>query len=418
MKYLLVMIDGLADTPLAELGGKTPLEHATTPVLDKLSAAGQIGTVRTVRKGEPPETVSALFTVLGYPPGPYRTGRGYYEALATGQVLAEGEWAFRVQLVTVKDGVLADGRAGGLTDIEGSQLIMALSKHFSLPKLRFVPIQAHNHLLVVDGTDFNGLRDVSAFNLINQRIADNMPQGPGQELIIKLIEEAPAVLAKHEVNKARVAKGKPPANAIWIWGGGTTIEVPGFQKTFGIAGAMVSFSNLFRGVGVATGLAVPSPGGTTTTGLSDPSGRMVRVDAEVMRKRDQQADEIGRLRQTVEAALQSFDFVLVHFSYPDDHSHQGDTPGKVKSIGLIDKLFLKPIAKLLDGSETRMLLLSTLVSRVETRVHDERPVPYLMWGHGIDPGKDKLSFTEANAEAARKHIEDGTRLIDNLLHGV
>ncbi len=420
MRYLLVMIDGLADTPLAELGGKTPLESAVTPALDKLSAAGQIGTVRTVRKGEPAETVSALFTVLGYPPGPYRTGRGYYEALATGQVLAEGEWAFRLQLVTAQGGKLVDGRAGGLTDLEGSQLVMALARHFSLPKVRFVPVHGHNHLLITDGIDFRGLQDVSAINLINQSLADHLPQGPGQELLAKLIDEAPAVLARHEVNKARVEKGKPPANAIWIWGGGTTIEVPGFQKTFGLGGAMVSFSNLFRGVGVATGLAVPSPGGGgPITALSDPSGRMAKVDPEIVKRRDLQSDEISRLRQSTESALATNDFVLVHFSYPDDHSHQGDVQGKVKSIGLIDKLFFKPLAKVLTAlGETRLLVISTLMSRVETRMHDERPVPYLMWGPGIEPNENKLTLTEANAEAARKHIEDGTRLIDNLLHGV
>ncbi|MCC6573459.1 MAG: hypothetical protein IT462_06675 [Planctomycetes bacterium] len=419
MRHLLVMIDGLADTPLAELGGKTPLEHATTPVLDKLSAAGEIGTVRTIRKGEEAETLSALFTVLGYPPGPYRTGRGYYEALATGQVLAEGEWAFRLQLVNVQNGKLADSRAGGLSDIEGSQLVMALSKHFNLPRLRFVPVAGHNHLLIIDGIDFHGLRDVSAINLINQPLAEQMPQGPGQELLSKIIDEAPAVLAKHEVNRARVAKGKLAANAVWIWGGGTTIEVPGFHKTFGIKGAMVSYSNLFRGVGVATGLAVPNPGGTATTGLSDPSGRMVKVDIETLKKRDHETDEINKLRVTTESALQNFEFVLAHFSYPDDHSHQGDVLGKVKAIGLIDKHFFKPVLKVLETQkDTRLLVISTLMSRVETRMHDERAVPYLMWGPGIEPNAGKLTFTESNAETARKHIEDGTRLIDNLLHGI
>lgn len=415
MRYLLVLIDGLADTPLPALGGKTPLEASVTPALDKLASAGRLGTIRTIPRDNPPETLAALFTILGYPPGPYLTGRGYYEALATGLMLAEGEWCFRLQFVTLADRKVVDPRAGGLSEAEGRELIRALEQHFKQTRVRFVQGFGHNHLLVVEGTDFNGLSTVSPFNVVDLPMAQHRPEGPGAEVLLKLMDEAPSVLAKHEVNRVRVDLKQNPANGIWLWGGGSVVEVPGFQKTFGLDAAVASYSSLLRGVGVATGIRVISPGESPL--VPDPSGRMPRIATDGADRKAAMVDEIGKIRDSTLAALANHQLVIAHFSYPDDFSHQGDAQGKARAIELIDKHFFKPVAKAVEKDEVRLTVVPTLMCRVETRQHDERPVPFLMWGPGVE-SRAQLTLTEANAEQSGIKIDDGTRLIDYIMNGL
>jgi 2,3-bisphosphoglycerate-independent phosphoglycerate mutase len=416
MRYLLVLIDGLPDTPLKELGGKTPLEAATTPTLDKLATSGRLGTIRTLPRDEAPETLAALFTLLGYPPGPYLTGRGYYEALSMGLMLSEQEWCFRLQFVTTVDGKMVDTRAGGVSEQEGRELLKALEQHFKQSKVRFVQGRGHNHLLVVDGVDFSGLTTVSPFNVVNLPLSEHLPEGPGAEPLLKVINEAPSVLAKHEVNRVRVDLRQNPANGVWIWGGGTAVDVPGFKKTFGLDAAMVSYSELFRGVAVATGIRVVNPGESPF--VHDASGRMAPVNPDREAAKTSETEEISRILQSAEAALHATDFVIAHFNYPDDYSHQGDAQGKVRSIELIDRHFLKPLYKnLAERDDVRLTIVPTLMCRVETRQHDERPVPFMMWGPGVE-SRTSLTLTEKNADDTGIKIEDGTRLIDYIINGL
>jgi 2,3-bisphosphoglycerate-independent phosphoglycerate mutase len=171
-------------------------------------------------------------------------------------------------------------------------------------------------------------------------------------------------------------------------------------------------------VGAAAGLHVYLPGDSQAARLADPSGRLVRVEAEAIATRLSEADEIQRIRATTLEALRKFELVVAHFSYPDDHAHQGDTAGKVKSIELIDKHFFKPLAKELEpAAETRITVVPTLMCRIETRQHDERPVPFLMWGPGVE-SRFSLTLTEANAETTGIRVDDGTRLIDYMMHGL
>lgn len=416
MRYLLVLIDGLADTPLPELGGKTPLEAANAPAMDKLATHGRLGTIRTIPRDEAPETLAALFTLLGYPPGPYLTGRGYYEALSAGLMLGEEEWCFRLQFVTEVDGKVVDPRAGGISEEEGRELLKALESHFKQTKIRFVQGRAHNHLLIIDGTEFNGLTTVSPFNILDLPRNEHLPEGPGHEVLLKVMNEAPAVLKKHEVNRVRIDLGQNPANAVWVWGGGAAVDVPGFQKTFGIDAAMVSYSDLFRGVAVATGIRVLNPGESPF--VRDPSSRMQKVNPDEQAVKASETDEINRIRESAEQALQGSELVIAHFNAPDEHSHQGDAKGKVRSIELLDKHFFKPLAKKLEElKDVRLTVVPTLMSRVETRQHDDRPVPFMMWGEGVE-SRWNLTLTESNAEETGIKIDDGTRLIDYIINGL
>ncbi len=419
MKYLMILVDGMADVPLEALGGKTPLEDAVAPTLDKLATDGRLGAIRTVPKGEPPETLAALFTLLGYPPGPYLTGRGYYEALASGLMLTEGEWAFRLQFVTSDNGRLVDAHAGGLTTEEGRTLAHALEDALKSHPVRVIEGHAHNHLLVVEGQDFDGLSTVSPFNIIDLDSKDHLPEGQGSELLVKLMTEANAVLAKHEINKVRVDLGQNPANACWIWGAGAPVDVPGFSKTFGLDASMISFSDLARGVGVAAGLHVIHPAGSAF--LSDPSGRMAAVDSNAPATRASIEEQITRMLEHTRKELEAHQLVIVHFGAPDDFSHAGDAKAKVNAIEQIDRHFLKPLVKDLnvddEQEETRITVAPTLISSVATRKHEEGLVPFLIWGPGIE-SRHQLTLTESNASETGIRIEDGTRLIDYMMNGL
>jgi 2,3-bisphosphoglycerate-independent phosphoglycerate mutase len=413
MRYLVVLVDGLADMPLKSLGGKTPLEAATTPTLDKLSTGGRLGMIRTIPRGEPPETLASLFTLLGYPPGPYLTGRGYYEALATGIMPGDNEWCFRLQFITTDDGKLIDTRAGALTDDEGRELLNALEGHLKQSRLRLVPGRGHTHLLMIDGVDFNGLTSVSPFNILDLPLREHLPEGPGHEVLRKIIQEAPAALARHEVNRVRVDLGQNPANGVWIWGGGTNVSIPGFQKTYGINGAMVSYSDLFRGVAVATGLRVVNPGESPF--VRDTSGRLPAVQDAGS---GTEISELVKLRESTEAGLDSDDFLFVHVAHPDDRSHAGDAQGKVRAIEQFDKFYLKPLYKhFKEMAKLRLTIVPTLMSRVETRQHDDGPVPFLMWGDEIS-NRHNLTLTESNAAETGLKIDDGTHLIDYIINGM
>ncbi len=417
MRYLLVLIDGLADTPLNELGDKTPLEAATAPTLDKLATKGRLGTIRTIPHEEPPETLAALFTLLGYPPGPYLTGRGYYEALSAGLMLGEDEWCFRLQFVTESEGKLVDTRAGGLSALEGEELIRALEDHFKqFDNVRFITGHKHNHLLVIDGIDFEGCSTVSPFAIVDLPMKEHVPEGPGFDTLLKIMSDAPGILSRHEINKVRRDLGQNPANAVWLWGGGTAIDVPGFSKTFGFDAALVSFSDLFCGVGVATGMKVINP--VHKPLIRDPSGRMKAVGNNTPDTKQLEESEITQALMATENALRDTDFVITHFTYPDDHSHQGDAKGKVRSIELLDKHFFKPLArKLEEDGDVRLVVVPTMMSRVETRQHDERPVPFMMWGQGVE-SRWNLTLTESNAEETGIKIDDGTRFIDYIINGL
>jgi 2,3-bisphosphoglycerate-independent phosphoglycerate mutase len=247
-------------------------------------------------------------------------------------------------------------------------------------------------------------------------VREHLPEGAGAEVLQKVMSEAPGVLTKHEVNRVRVDLKQNPANGIWLWGGGTAVDVPGFKKTFGIEAAMVSYSDLFRGVAVATGIKVLNPGESPF--VHDTSGRMAAVGQDDAKVKATEIDEITRTRQSAEQALAGNQLVIAHFSMPDEHSHLGDAKGKVRAIELLDKHFFKPLAKMLETvTDVRLTVVPTLMCRCETRQHDERPVPFMMHGEGVE-SRWQLTLTESNAEETGIKIDDGTRLIDYIINGL
>ena len=224
MKFVVILGDGMADLPLAALGGRTPLQVANKPNMDAVAMMGKSGLARTVPEGMPPGSDVANLSIMGYDPSKYYTGRAPLEAAAMGIHLAEGDIAFRCNFVTIVNGIMKDYSAGHITNDEGHELIKALKP--LMPAKRLYPGVSYRNLLILKAGE--SAICTPPHDITDKPIDDYLPRGKDSELLIELMEIAKPVLAAHPVNAKRIAEGKKPANMIWLWGQGGAPSMPTF----------------------------------------------------------------------------------------------------------------------------------------------------------------------------------------------
>ena len=297
MKFVVILGDGMADLPLASLQGKTPLQVAKKPNMDRLAKQGRNGQALTVPEGFPPGSDVANLSVMGYQPQKYYTGRAPLEAAAMGVILGKDDIAFRCNFVTVEDGIMKDYSAGHITSSEGRELIEALKP--LMPGQRLYAGVSYRNLLVLKA----GAKAICTppHDISDQPIQGYLPHGPDARQLLSLMEAAQPIFANHPVNLKRVAEGKKPANAIWLWGQGPAPVMPTFREKYGLSGAMISAVDLLKGIGVYAGLEVINVPGATGTIDTNYKGK---VDAALQ-------------------ALQRLDFVYLHVEAPDEAGHEG-----------------------------------------------------------------------------------------------
>lgn len=377
MKRLVVVADGMADRPLPERFGKTPLELAHTPHMDRLAREGAVGLARTVPPGMHPGSEVAIMSILGYDPRRFYRGRGPIEAASLGEPLAEGETAFRCNLITVREGILADYSAGHIPTAEAAPLVAALQEALGGPEVRFRCGRDYRHLLVVRG-DFEGLSTQPPHDLMGQPIEAHLPADPR---LRRLMEEAARLLGDHPVNRRRVARGEPPANAIWPWGQGGAMRLPPFPWR----GAVIAAVDLVRGLGALCGLRVVDVPGAT--GFLDTNYE-------------------GKARAALEA-LREGEFALVHVEAPDEASHQGSLEQKLRAIEDLDRRLLGPLLAGLRDVPHRLLLLPDHPTPLELRTHAAEPVPFVV---SPSAGPHAPSFCERAAASTGLFVAEGHRL--------
>ena len=259
MKAVVLLGDGMADDPLPELGGLTPLEYAGTPNMDRVALEGRTGLVATVPDGFEAGSDVANLGLLGYDPARYYTGRGPLEAASMGVALGDDDVAYRCNLVTVLDGVMADFSAGHITSAEGAALLGALQP--ALPTVRVVPGISYRNLLVVPGGA--GGRGTPPHDIVGEPVEPHLPNGPDRDLLLACMAAAEEVFPGHPVNRERIAAGKPPATGIWPWSGGRRPALPRFADIFGCDGGMISAVDLLNGIAQYAGLEVIRVPGAT-----------------------------------------------------------------------------------------------------------------------------------------------------------
>lgn len=380
MKYILIIGDGMGDEPIAELGGKTPLEAAATPVMDRLARAGEQMLVQTVPAGYPPGSDVANLSLLGYEPEKYYTGRAPLEAASMGVDLGADELAFRCNLVTLEQMndrvIMRDYSAGHIPTPESTALIAAIEERCGTDRLRLYPGISYRHLLIVKGEP-PALTTVPPHDYLDQDVTDFYEKYLRVDYLKTLMEESTAVLADHPVNKERIGQGKSPANSIWLWGEGKSPSMRPLPERFGINGALVSAVDLLKGIGVYAGLAVPEVMGATGYIDTNYAGK---VDAAL-------------------TALENGDLAIVHLEGPDEAGHQGSLADKVQAIEDLDAKIIGPILDEMEKTEAdfRMVVCMDHYTPLSMRTHVDWPVPVLLYDSRGVARPGGCSYSETNA---------------------
>ena len=389
-KFIILVGDGMGDYPSERLGGLTPLEAARTPNIDRLARIGALGTVRTIPEGMEPGSDVANMSLLGYDPAVYHTGRAPLEAASMSIVLQPDEVAFRCNLVCLQrnetgEAIMSDYSAGHITTPEAGELVAALQAALG-PDLRLYAGVGFRQLLVWKG----GRADMAAVpphDISGRPIAkyDLLRDAPLRDFI----EKASGILADHPVNVRRKSEGKPPANAVWLWGHGKAPAMPRLDR-FGLSGAMISAVDLLKGIGVFAGLEPVHVEGAT--GYIDTNYE-------------------GKVAAAL-AALEHGNFVFLHLEAPDEVSHSGDLELKVHAIECFDERIVGPVVQGIGKyPKVRLLVTTDHYTPVSMRTHSMDPAPFLLVEdlHSAGPVKS-ARYCEREANAAGWRLESGEDL--------
>ncbi|MDD2557852.1 MAG: cofactor-independent phosphoglycerate mutase [Desulfuromonadaceae bacterium] len=399
MKYIVLLGDGMADEPMEELGGKTVLEYANTPNMDKLAASSEVGLAHTVPEGFHPGSDVANLSVFGYDPATCYSGRSPLEAASMKVKLGPDDVAFRLNLVDIVHNYgklyMFDFTAGHIGSAEARELIVALQDQLGGDGIEFYPGVSYRHLMVWrNGKD--QMLCIPPHDIINQSIEDKLPTGVGADTLIQLTTSAQMILNNHPVNKARADAGKSLANSIWLWGQGKAPHIQTYKEKFGIDGTVVSAVDLIKGIGIYAGLdAVDVPG---ATGYVD-------------------TNYAGKVEAAL-TALQKKDFVYLHVEAPDEAGHSGDMAEKIQAIELFDEKIVGAMLDKLDGfGPYRMLIMPDHPTPLHSRTHSMDPVPYILYDSagGFASSGTNAGYSEKSARAGGVVYHAAHKLIPRLL---
>jgi 2,3-bisphosphoglycerate-independent phosphoglycerate mutase len=391
--------DGMADRPVDEIGGLTPLKKALTPNMDRLAQKGIIGNVRTIPKGFHPGSDVANLSILGYNPSVYYTGRAPLEAASIGVKLNESDVAFRCNLVTLKfnnsdgSGIFMDDYSSGhISTEEARELIAALNNELKNDEIVFYPGVSYRHLMVWKNGSVN-VECAPPHDIIGKEITEYLPKGRGDKFLQNLIKQSVGILEGHSINIKRKASGKKPANSIWLWGQGKKPVLPTYQEKYGLKGALISAVDLTKGLGIYAGfeiLSVPGATGWLDTNYS------------------------GKAEYALNA-LRDVDFVYIHVEAPDEAGHSGNCKDKIKAIEDFDSFVVGRVMKGLQErfGDYRVLLMPDHATPIKVRTHTDEPVPFVIYDSRFKRNNEGVTYDESISERNDiVVIEEGYRLMD------
>lgn len=397
MKYVVVLGDGMADEPLEELGGNTPLGFAQTPMMDALAAQGEIGMVKTVPAGMSPGSDTANLSVLGYDPQVYYSGRSPLEALNIGVQMAEGDVAIRANLVTLSEEEemyeekhILDHSADEISTQEAEILLKAVQEELQNEIFQFYVGTSYRHCLiwkqgmVVPLTPPHDIR--------GKVIADYVAE---EKMLLDMQKRSYEILLNHPVNLERKKKGLNPGNSLWFWGAGTKPSLINFEKKFQKKGAMISAVDLLKGIAVGTGIQ-----NITVEGAN--GGLHTNYE--------------GKAQAALDAMLvDGCDFAYIHVEAPDEMGHQGSIQKKIQAIEYLDQRVIKAVKEGLDasGEAYRMLILPDHPTPICVKTHTGNPVPYLLYDSRKQE-KHSWKYNEEEAQKSGKFLEKGHELLGYL----
>ncbi len=403
MKYIVLIGDGMADRPIDELDGLTPLQKASTPNMDQLASMGEFGSVKTIPDALHPGSDVANLSLLGYDPAKYYSGRAPLEVASMGISIDDNDVAYRCNLVYLElnpdtnEAIMKDYSAGHISTEDARVLMDVLNRELKSEKIRFYPGKSYRHIMVWK----NGHADaicIPPHDILGKEVKDYMPTGPGDEALKILMINSIAALKNHEINKQRIKEGKYPANSIWLWGQGKTPDIPLFEDKYGIRGALISAVDLTKGLGVCTGFDIINVPGAT--GYLDTNYK-------------------GKAEYGLEA-LKDHDFVYIHVEAPDEAGHNGNYRDKIKAIEDFDELVVGEIINGLKSrfEEYRILVTPDHPTPIEIRTHSKDPVPFVIYDSTSERENNDIKYDESILGHKDAVVfSEGYRLMDYFIKG-
>ena len=397
MKYIVVLGDGMAGEPLAELGGKTTLEAAATPNMDALASMGTMGLAKMVPAGMKPGSDVANLAVLGYDPLRNYSGRSPLEALSVGVAMEPEDIIFRCNLVTLSEDepyeqkTIIDHSSGEISSTDADILMDAVRAAFNNEQFQFYSGTSYRHITV--WKNGNVLDFEQPHDHLGQVIGPFLPK---EEVFRAMMEKSFDILNNHPLNVQRAAEGKNKANSLWFWGAGTKPALSNFEEKTGLKGAMISAVDLLKGIAVGTGMQVIEVEGATGS---------LHTNYE------------GKASAAVKALLEDGqDFVYVHVEAPDEMGHQGILTDKVQAIEYLDSRVIAPIKAAMDasGEDYRLLVLPDHPTPIRIRTHSSEPIPYIMYDSRRQ-ARRIARYNEAEAAATGAYWSDGYMLMEQFL---
>ncbi len=398
MKYVILVGDGMGDLPRAELDGRTPLAAARTPAMDFVAENGALFLLRTVPHGYPPGSDVANLSLAGYLPEECYSGRAPLEAASMGVELADGEIAFRCNLVTMDrqgaDGItMVDYSSGHISSAEARELIGVLARELDSDSVHFHAGISYRHLLVFGGA-VDGLHTVPPHDYTGQKVDEHWRAYGAVPRLAALMARAPEILADHPVNRARRDRGLNPANSIWLWGEGKAPAMVTLEQQYGVSGALISAVDLLKGIGVCAGMKVINVPGAT--GYLDTNYE-------------------GKVAAAL-AALETKDLVFVHVEAPDEAGHQGLLAEKMQAIEDFDRRIVQPLLDGLAGRDFRLAVAMDHFTPLAIRTHSDQPVPVAIYDSRLGRGQGcGLPYTEAAGAASGRRLANGREFLQTLL---
>ncbi len=398
MKYVVVLGDGMADEPIAELSDQTPLEYAQTPTMDLLAKKSEIGLLHTIPDGMKPGSDTANLSVLGYDPKIYYSGRSPLEALSIGVPMKDTDIALRCNVVTLSDDedvfeekTIIDHSSSEISTEDCAVLLNEVKKVLQNETFQFYVGTSYRHCMIWNE---GKVEELSQPHDILGRVIG--PYLPTNEVFLNMMKKSYEILKDHPINLERKKQGLNPANCFWFWGAGTKPMLAPFSEKYGKRGAMISAVDLLKGIAVGAGMGV------------------IRVEGA---NGGLNTNYEGKADAAVQALLQDgYDFVYIHVEAPDEMGHQGSVERKVKSIEYLDARVIKPVMEAMDASDEdyRMLILPDHPTPICIRTHSADPVPYMLY----DSRKQKIehwNYNEREAKASGKYIADGHSMMSIFL---
>lgn len=397
MKYIVVLGDGMADEPIGELGGRTPLQAARTPVMDTMAKVSEQGIAYTVPKNLPAGSDVANLAMLGYDPQKYYSGRSPLEALSIGVDMKDTDIALRCNIVTLSEDenyeekTIIDHSSGEITTEEARVLIDAVKKELETDEFQYYPGVSYRHLTIWDHGETVEL--TPPHDILGKRIGEYLPE---ETKLREMMEKSFDILDRHPINEKRREMGLNPANSIWFWGAGTRPALDDFEGKTGKKGAMVSAVDLLKGIAV----------GTHMLNL-DVEGATGGLDTNYKGKAMAAVDSLTK---------DGADVVYIHVEAPDEMGHQGSVENKVKAIEFLDDQVIRVVAEELKkrGEDFRMLIGPDHPTPISIRTHSKDPIPFMIY----DSTKEMKGQKEYSEEAAKSTglvLEHGHDLMGRLL---